>query len=163
MTIPERLAWAKKANELAVAAVDRLSKAPKAPWISNAPKSYAIPQSKYRNKAQYVDGLRFDSKLEADRYLELKALQASGEVAWFLRQVPFQVARGITYRLDYMVAWNYGKYWSASSMPDVDVKRIGFEECKGFMTALGRAKIAVISEKYGIQIRILKRANVRKS
>ena len=140
MTIPERLAWAKY-------------------HAKTAPKSYAIPQSKYRNKAQYVDGLRFDSKLEADRYLELKALQASGEVAWFLRQIPFQVARGVIYRADFLVVlptshirWRYG-----------DTTYVMIEDCKGFMTAVSRVKIRTVEDKYGIKIKILKRADVRKS
>ena len=141
MTIPERLAWAKY-------------------HAKTAPKSYAIPQSKYRNKAQYVDGLRFDSKLEADRYLELKALQASGEVAWFLRQVPFQVARGVIYRADFLVVWKVDNWGNADSVTHVSVD---VEDCKGFMTAVSRIKIRTVEDKYGIKIRILKRADVRKS
>lgn len=140
MTIPERLAWAKY-------------------HAKTAPKSYAIPQSKYRNKAQYVDGLRFDSKLEADRYLELKALQASGEVAWFLRQVPFQVARGVIYRGDFLVVW----YTGQSNAYGKEIHYVEIEDCKGFMTAVSRVKIRTVEDKYGIKIRILKRADVRKS
>ena len=36
--------------------------------------------SKYRNKPTIIDGIRFDSKKEANRYQELKLLEKSGEI-----------------------------------------------------------------------------------
>ena len=43
--------------------------------------------SKYRNTKTEVDGILFDSKKEAARWLELKALEASGEIRHLSRQV----------------------------------------------------------------------------
>ena len=39
--------------------------------------------NKYNAKRTEVDGIWFDSKLEAERYIELKLLQAQREVVWF--------------------------------------------------------------------------------
>jgi hypothetical protein len=135
MTIPERLAWAKHLR------------------TQSAPKSYAMP-TKYRNKITICDGLRFDSRLEADRYLELKALQASGEVAYFLRQVPLHIATGVKLVVDFMVVRHDCVCGGVV---------ISWEDTKGYMTSTARTKIAVAQDKYRIKIRILKRADVRKS
>lgn len=45
------------------------------------------PKSKYRNTKTEVDGIVFDSKKEAARWLELKALEASGKISRLCRQV----------------------------------------------------------------------------
>lgn len=44
---------------------------------------------KYRNKRVMIDGIRFDSKAEGDRYLALKAMQAVGAIQSLRMQVPF--------------------------------------------------------------------------
>lgn len=50
--------------------------------------------SKYLNKKVEVDGIVFDSQKEAERYLELKALEAAGSIHFLRRQirVPLVVA-----------------------------------------------------------------------
>lgn len=104
--------------------------------------------TKYRNCRTVVDEIRFASKLEADRYRELKALKASGEVLWFLMQVPFIVAPGVLYRADFLVLWN-------DRPPGFSV-----EDCKGFMTPTSRVKIAAVQERYNLRITILTRSDV---
>ena len=44
-------------------------------WI----KSASLNSRKYRNKKVEVDGILFDSKKEANRYMELKLLEKAGE------------------------------------------------------------------------------------
>lgn len=44
---------------------------------------------KYGNKITVVDGISFDSKKEAYRYLELKLLEKAGEIINLKRQVPY--------------------------------------------------------------------------
>ena len=107
------------------------------------------PRGKYGNRATLVDGYRFHSKLEADRYVELKQLRAAGHVHWFLRQVPFDVTPGVTYRADFLVVWNDG--------------RVGVEDTKGHLTDASRIKIKAVEASYGIRVRILTRADVRAS
>jgi len=103
------------------------------------------------NRVTCVDGLKFRSKLEADRYSELKLLRAAGEVKWFLRQVPFDVAPGVIYRADFLVVWNLGG----------TVEKITVEDTKGFLTDTARVKLAVVAQRYGISVQILTRAQVR--
>jgi hypothetical protein len=47
--------------------------------------------SKYGAKAHTVDGKRFSSKSEAERYLELKILLRAGEIRNLLFQVPIML------------------------------------------------------------------------
>ena len=47
--------------------------------------------NKYNNKKTIVDGITFDSKKEARRYLELKRLEASGQIEELRLQVPFEL------------------------------------------------------------------------
>jgi hypothetical protein len=132
-------------------------------YAGNAPQSFVFPErkSKYKNKSVFIDGLRFDSKLEADRYLELKALQASGEVAWFIRQVPFQVATGVIYRADFLVVWVHPVFTSTPDCMYVD--HVTVEDCKGYLTPVSKVKMAAVQDKYGIKIKLLTRADVKKS
>jgi hypothetical protein len=114
----------------------------------------AAPQGRARGaKVTRVDGIRFASKLEADRYCELKLLQRAGEVVYFLRQVPFVVAPGVTYRCDFFVLWN-------RSRAPREVTSV--EDCKGHLTGESRIKIASVQERYGITVRLLTRKDVQR-
>lgn len=46
---------------------------------------------KYRNKKTEVDGIMFDSKKEAKRYQELKALEQAGEISELTMQKEFEL------------------------------------------------------------------------
>lgn len=48
--------------------------------------------SKYKNKTCFVDGIRFDSRREADYYGQLKIEKRAGLVKDFKRQVEFDLA-----------------------------------------------------------------------
>ena len=47
--------------------------------------------SKYKNKRTKIDGIVFDSKKEAERYVELKLLERSGVISNLQRQVCFEI------------------------------------------------------------------------
>lgn len=47
--------------------------------------------SKYKNKKVIVDGVEFDSRFEADYWLELKRREADGEIYDLRRQVPYEI------------------------------------------------------------------------
>lgn len=60
----------------------------------------SIPQeekkpSKYRNKKIVVDGIEFDSRKEARRWVELSRQQAAGLIAELRHQVPFELAPAV--------------------------------------------------------------------
>jgi hypothetical protein len=48
-----------------------------------------MQKSKYNNKKVVVDGITFDSKKEANRYVELKLLERSGAIKNLQRQVRY--------------------------------------------------------------------------
>jgi hypothetical protein len=110
-----------------------------------------VPASKYRNRKTVVDGFTFDSKLEAERYRELCVLQRTDVVRLFLRQVPFDLAPGVRYRLDFLVIWN---------RPGTSDVGITYEDTKGHMTATSRVKIKTVEHLFGIRIAVLTRADV---
>jgi uncharacterized protein DUF1064 len=106
---------------------------------------------RHGNRITYVDGIRFTSRLEADRYCELKILKAGGEVLWFTRQVTFDIAPGVVYRCDFLVAWN------RSGLPGTCMS---IEDTKGHMTQTSRVKIAAVQQRHGIAITLLRREQV---
>ena len=53
--------------------------------------------SKYLNKKTKVDGITFDSKKEANRYLILKQMEKEGKINSLKRQVPFPLIRKSKY------------------------------------------------------------------
>lgn len=108
-------------------------------------------RGRHGERTTIVDGIKFRSKLEADRYRELKNLQRAGLVKWFLRQVPFDVSVGVIYRLDFLACWN---------RPGIADEALTYEETKGWLTEGSRIKIGVVQERYGIKIKILRRADV---
>lgn len=84
------------------------------------------------------DGIKFPSKSEKKRYLELKLLQGKGIVKFFLMQVPFHLPAGVIYRLDFLVFWEDGN--------------ITFEDVKGFKTAVYKMKKKQVETLYKIRI-----------
>ncbi len=63
---------------------------------------------KYRNMPVVVDGIRFDSKLEARCYQELLLRKAAGDIWLLLRQVPFALEGGVVYRCDFFTVSRAG-------------------------------------------------------
>ena len=97
-------------------------------------------QLKHKFKAKPVidDGIRFASKKEHKRYMELKFLQKCGEVLFFLMQVPFHLPGKVKYLCDFQVFWANG-----------DIK---FEDVKGMKTAMYILKKKQVEEIYPIKI-----------
>lgn len=51
-------------------------------------------RTKYNAKVTYVDGIRFASKLEANRYVELKLLLRAGQITDLILQPSFMLQEG---------------------------------------------------------------------
>jgi|SRR5579871_6356532 len=102
---------------------------------------------KYRNKATFIDGLRFDSRLEARRYEVLKLLQSAGEVLWFVRHPSFDLGGGVRYIADFLVTWAtpyaMAKHYGEGEWPGVTV-----EDTKGVETAAFKIKKRLMGERY---------------
>jgi len=107
---------------------------------------------KYRSKVTLVDGLRFASKLEADRYEELKLLHKVGVVAWFIRKPRFDLGGGVVYEADFLVVYRKGE----------SVDGVTVEDTKGFETPLFKVKKKLMTDRYPeVSLKLLTRKDVR--
>lgn len=93
---------------------------------------------KFKAKITESDNIKFRSKKEEREYQKLKLLQRSGEVLFFLMQVPFHLDGGVKYVLDFLVFWANGD--------------ITFEDVKGFRTDMYITKKKLVEAKYPIKI-----------
>ena len=84
------------------------------------------------------DGIKFASKKERNRYLELKLLQKSGEVLFFLRQTPIHLSGGVKYICDYQIFWSHGE--------------VTFEDVKGMRLPMYKLKKKQVEADYPIKI-----------
>lgn len=102
----------------------------------------AKSRNKYHAVKTTVDGITFDSKAEAKRYIELKLMLRAGQIKSFNRQPSFLLAGGIRYRPDFIV-WDGSQVW--------------VEDVKGMPTAAFKVKAAEFREKYPyLELRIIK-------
>ena len=99
-------------------------------------------KSKYRNVPTVIDGHRFASKAEAARYSELKLLQASGQVRWFIRQPRFDLGNNIVYVADFLVVWNADE----TTFSDT---RVTVEDVKGVETDVFKLKKKLFESRFG--------------
>ena len=101
--------------------------------------------SKYHNYKTTVDGIRFDSQLEAKRYSELKIMEKAGAIQNLERQFKFELQesfkkngktiRAITYVADFV-------YY------DVYLKKVIVEDAKGMETDVYKLKKKMFEYKY---------------
>lgn len=90
-----------------------------------------------------IDGILFDSKAEAARWVELELLRRGGAVRFTLRQVPFHLPGGVRYVVDFAVFWADGS--------------TTFEDVKGHVTELYRVKKRQVEALYPVKIVELRR------
>lgn len=105
--------------------------------------------SKFRAVPTVVDGVRFDSKAEARRWVELQQLQAAGQIRKLRRQVRYElpvndqvVAR---YVADFVYQRAVGDYWDEV-----------VEDVKGVETPMFRLKAKLMRAIHGIDIAVTK-------
>ena len=97
---------------------------------------------KFHAKKTENDGIKFSSKLESRWYSVIKDMKDSGEVLFFLRQVPFHLSSDVTYRADFMLFFSDG--------------HVEIWEAKGFDTPEWKIKKKLVEEKYPIEIKVVK-------
>jgi hypothetical protein len=102
----------------------------------------ARKRSKYGAEPVTIDGRRFDSKLEAGRYLDLRRLQRAGVISELVCQPEFPVEingiRCFVYRADFQYTDENG--------------RTIFEDAKGVSLPLYRLKKRIVEAYFGITI-----------
>lgn len=98
---------------------------------------------KFNAKATTKEGIRFDSKIEAAYYRKLKFLQDSGELLFFLRQVPLHLPGNTRLVIDFV------EFWADGNVKFVDVK--------GVETEAFKLKKRQVEEIYPIELKIVKK------
>jgi hypothetical protein len=106
--------------------------------------------SKYHAKKTVVDGITFDSRKEADRYLVLKGMEEGGSIEDLRRQVRYVLipafdVDGKHYRPVYYVA-------DFVYMDNETGKEV-VEDVKGMRTDVYRLKSKLFARRYGMNIR----------
>ena len=107
-----------------------------------------VKPSKYKNKKTEVDGIVFDSKKEAARWLELKALEAAGAIRRLSRQV----------RIPLEVNGTVVAHWVAdfAYYEDLQMLRPVWEDVKSDYTRklpVYRLKKKLVKAIYGVDIK----------
>lgn len=98
------------------------------------------PRHKFHAVPTERNGLRFDSKKEAEYYTQLTLRQRAGEVLFWLRQVPFHLPGGVRYVVDFQ------EFLADGTVRFVDVK--------GMQTESFKAKRRMVEALYPITIDI---------
>lgn len=101
------------------------------------------PQMKYRNQKVEIDGYKFASRREANRYGRLKLLKQEGSVIDFKMQVKYPIVinnqKICVYIGDFEVLWRSGK--------------TTVEDCKGMKTSTYALKKKLVKAVLGIVIK----------
>ena len=101
---------------------------------------------KYNNRPTVIDGYRFDSKLEASRYGELRLLEKAGDIKDLEvhPHYPLEVngLKICTYEADFRYTDNRGT--------------IHVEDVKGFDTAVSRIKRKLVKATCEINVEIIR-------
>ena len=101
--------------------------------------------NKYHAQKVEWHGMRFDSKKEFNRYMELQIMEKAGLISNLKRQVPYIIIP-------------YSKWGRAIKyIADFDYMEDGkhvLEDSKGVVTPLFKLKKRLVAERYGIEIRI---------
>ena len=101
--------------------------------------------SKYHSRKTKVDGITFDSRLEARRWCELKLMERAGAISDLQRQVHFELQpsyrkNGKTIRkIEYVADFVYR---------DNITKRTIIEDTKGMQTPVYKLKKKLFEYKY---------------
>lgn len=95
--------------------------------------------NKYRNVVTTVDGIKFDSKKEAQHYQQLAVMKATGAIRGFTRQVSLPLASGKRRMvIDFMVVETTGV--------------VRFVDAKGYTTPTWATKRDELQHSLGITI-----------
>lgn len=100
--------------------------------------------SKYHSRKAVVDGITFDSKKEAARYVELKCLEKNGEIINLVLQPRFVLQPSFKHKGKTLRAITYVADFSYQKGAEVIV-----EDTKGYETDVFKLKEKIFLRKYG--------------
>ena len=106
---------------------------------------------KYHSKKTIVDGIKFDSKKEANRWLELKLLERAGEISHLQRQVKYELIP--SQKIGGKVVERACSYIADFVYHELASNEVVVEDTKGFKTPDYIIKRKLMLQVHGIQIR----------
>lgn len=105
-------------------------------------------RSKYHAKKTVVDGITFDSKREADRYLVLKSMEEDGTIEDLRRQVRYELVPAFD-----VDGRHYRPVFYVADFVYVEDGKEVIEDVKGMKTDMYRLKRKLVAYRYGMNIR----------
>jgi len=116
--------------------------------------------TKYNAKKTTIDGITFASRLEADRYVQLKMLEQAGQISSLVLQPEFQILRGFINPATGEKVKSKFYVGDFQYIDELDNK-IVVEDTKGMETAEFRLKWSLVKSQYPqFEFRKLTRADV---
>lgn len=104
--------------------------------------------SKYHAKKTVVDGMTFDSKREADRYLVLKSMEEDGAIEDLRRQVRYELIPAFD-----VDGRHYRPVFYVADFVYVEDGKTVVEDVKGMKTDVYRLKSKLFARRYGMSIK----------
>lgn len=108
--------------------------------------------SKYNSRKTIIDGITFDSKKEAKRYVELKKKQEEGEITDLRLQVPFELVPSFTVEIDGKKRKRRNIRYIADFVYYENNQKV-VEDVKGRKTDIYKLKKKLFEYKYKITIK----------
>lgn len=105
-------------------------------------------RSKYHAKKTVVDGITFDSKREADRYLVLKGMEEDGLIDDLRRQVRYELVPAFD-----VDGRHYRPVFYVADFVYIEDGKEIVEDVKGMMTDVYKLKSKLFARRYGKVIR----------
>ena len=105
-------------------------------------------RSKYHAKKTVVDGITFDSKREAERYLVLKGMEEDGTIEDLRRQVRYELIPAFD-----VDGRHYRPVFYVADFVYVEDGKEVVEDVKGMRTDVYRLKSKLFARRYGMSIR----------
>lgn len=104
--------------------------------------------SKYRAKKTTVDGITFDSRKEADRYLVLKGMEDDGAIEDLRRQVRYELVPAFD-----VDGRHYRPVYYVADFVYVEDGKEVVEDVKGVRTDVYKLKSKLFARRYGMSIK----------
>ena len=103
---------------------------------------------KYHARKTTVDGITFDSRKEADRYLVLKGMEEDGSIENLRRQVRYELVPAFD-----VDGRHYRPVYYVADFVYVEDDKEVVEDVKGMRTDVYRLKSKLFARRYGMSIK----------
>lgn len=105
-------------------------------------------RNKYHAKKTTVDGITFDSRNEANRYLALKGMEEDGIIGNLRRQVRYELVPAFD-----VDGRHYRPVYYVADFVYVEDGKDVVEDVKGVRTDVYKLKSKLFAQKYGMSIK----------